>query len=88
MVSRLNTKGAVLPELSDVLVETVARGMYAGYVEVWKDVRTKEEEGIVVVSWDKLDEGLQLAWRAAARVAWQQIAIGGGAKVVRRPRKR
>ena len=79
MVSRLDVSEAVLPELDDALVERVARFSYREYVGVCKDVGF---EG-VGMSWGKLDEGVRIAWRAAARVAWQQIAIGGGARIVR-----
>ena len=79
MVVRLDTTDAVLPLLTDELVERVAEAAYLEFVSVYVGLVADVE---VERHWSHVEEDLKVAVRAAARMAWKQIAVGGGARIV------
>ena len=78
MVSRLDIGDAKVPKLTDRLVEGMAEAAHVEFQDVYYSMMSIPPKA---VRWEDVDGQHKIALRAAARAAYQYLAVAGGAVV-------
>jgi len=79
MVSRLDLQQAMVPRLTDRLVDGMAEASHCDFQDVYHSMMSDPPPSM---PWEKVDEQHKIALRAGARAAYQYLAVAGGACVV------